>query len=96
MGDILFWVNGSQENLRQIHELLHKLLLSSVVAAVQPCNCVFATTGTVAYQAALSTGFPGKEYWSRLPVCSPGGLQHPVIEPASPVLAGGFFTTNAM
>ena len=34
MGDILFWVNGSQEKLRQIHELLHKLLLSSVVAAV--------------------------------------------------------------
>ena len=35
-------------------------------------------------------GFPRQEYWSGLPFLSP----HPGIEPASPALAGGFFTTE--
>ena len=33
-----------------------------------------------------------KEYWSKLLFPSPGDLLDPGIEPASPVLAGGFFT----
>ena len=40
--------------------------------------------------------FPGKEYWSELPFPSPGDLPDPEIEPkfpASPALAGRFFTT---
>ena len=36
-------------------------------------------------------GPPG--YWSRLPFPSPGDLPDPGIEPASPALAGGLFTT---
>ena len=31
-----------------------------------------ATSWTVAHQAPLSTGFPRREYWSGLPVPSPG------------------------
>ena len=31
-------------------------------------------------------GFPGQEYWSGLPVPSPGGLPDPGIEPWSPAL----------
>ena len=48
------------------------------------------------YQAPLSMKFTRQEYWSRLPFPTPGDLPDPGIEPmspASPALAGGFFTT---
>ena len=35
-----------------------------------------------------------KKNWSGLPFPSPGDLPHPGIEPVSPALAGGFFTTS--
>ena len=41
------------------------------------------TEWTVAYQAPLSTGFSGQEYWSRLPFPSPGDLSDPGIESIS-------------
>ena len=43
-------------------------------------------------------GFSRQEYWSMLPHPPQGDLPKPGIEPASlmsPLLAGGFFTTNA-
>ena len=55
----------------------------------------FATPWTVAHQTPLSMGFPRQEYWSGLPWPPPGDLPNPGIEPASPALAGGFFTTSA-
>ena len=54
--------------------------------------------GTVARQAPLSMGFSRQEYGSGLPCPPPGDLPDPGVEltsPASPALAGGFFTTNA-
>ena len=39
-------------------------------------------------------GFPRQEYWSGLPFPSPGDLPDPGIEPVSPALAGGSFTTK--
>ena len=39
-------------------------------------------------------GFPRQEYWSGSPFPSPGDLPDPGIEPQSPALAGGFFTTE--
>ena len=39
-------------------------------------------------------GFPRQEYQSGLPFPSPGHLPDPGIEPASPTLAGGFFTAE--
>ena len=39
-------------------------------------------------------GFPRQEYWSGLPFPSLGDLPDPGIEPTSPALAGGFFTTE--
>ena len=36
-----------------------------------------------------------EEYWNELPFPPPGDLPDPVIEPASPVLASGFFTTES-
>ena len=38
--------------------------------------------------------FPRQEYWSGLPLLPPGVLSNPEIKPASPALAGGFFTTE--
>ena len=43
-------------------------------------------------QVPLFMGFPKKEYWSGLPFPSPGDLPEARIKPASPALAGGFFT----
>ena len=52
------------------------------------------TTWTVALQAPWSVGFPRQGHWSGLPFPSPGVLPDPRIKPASPALAGGFFTTE--
>ena len=52
------------------------------------------TPWSVAHQAPLSRGFPRQEYWSGLPIPPPGDLPNPGIEPASPALAGGFFTAE--
>ena len=52
-----------------------------------------ATQWTVAYQAPLSIGLSGQEYWTGLPFPPPGDLPDPGIETASPVapaLAGDF------
>ena len=49
---------------------------------------------TVACQAPLSLGFSSQEYWNGLLFPSPWDLPNPKIEPASPALAGRFFTTE--
>ena len=60
----------------------------------------FVTLWAVACQAALTMGFPKREYWSGLPFPSPEDLTEPGIEPESPVLqaasciTAGFFTTE--
>ena len=45
---------------------------------------LFATPWTVAYQASPSMGFSRQEYWSGLPLPSPGDLPDPRIEPGCP------------
>ena len=75
--------------------------ISKVVEICLPCftpsNAVvqsfsrvqlFAIPWTVAHQAPLSMGFPKQEYWSVLPIPSPGDLTDPGIEPEFPALAG--------
>ena len=46
------------------------------------------------YQAPLSTGILRQEYWSWFPLPSLRDLPDPGIKLVSPVLAGGFFTTE--
>ena len=41
-------------------------------------------------------GIPRQEYWSWLPLPSPGDLPDPGIKPASPALAGRFFITEPL
>ena len=55
---------------------------------------LFTTPWATACQASLSMGFPRQEYWSGLPGPSPGDFPDPGMEPVSPALAGGFFTTE--
>ena len=60
-------------------------------------SCVLVPLWTVTCQAPLSKGFPRQEYWRGLPFPPPGDLPNPGIKPVSsesPVLAGGFFTTE--
>ena len=45
-------------------------------------------------QALLPMEFSRQEYWSGLSVPPPGDLPNPGIKPASPALAGGFFTAD--
>ena len=47
-------------------------------------------------QAPLSIAFLRQEYWSGLPFPSPGDLPDPGIKPASPALAGRFFTSEPL
>ena len=67
------------------------------------CVCILShvqlsvTPWTVACQAPLPMGFSRQEYWSGLLFPPPGDLPDPGIKPtspASPALAGGFFTTE--
>ena len=44
------------------------------------------TPWTVDYQASLSMEFSRQEYWSGLPLPSPGDLPNPGVEPRSPAL----------
>ena len=51
-------------------------------------------TWTVAFQVPLSVGFPRQDYWSGVPLPTPGHLPNPEIEPTFPALAGRFFTNG--
>ena len=53
---------------------------------------LFSTPRMAAHQAPMSVGFLRQEYMSGLPFPPPGDLPDPGTEPASPALAGGFFT----
>ena len=69
-----------------------------VVAAVIPSQShvpLFAALRIVAHQVPLSMRFLRQKYWSGLPFPSPGDLPRPEIEPASPAVASGFFTTES-
>ena len=48
--------------------------------------CLFMTPWTVACQAPPSMGFSRQEYWSGMPLPSPGHLPDPGVEPRSPAL----------
>ena len=47
---------------------------------------LFVTPWTIAYQAPQSREFSRQEYWSGMPLPSPGDLPDPGIEPGSPAL----------
>ena len=61
------------------------------------CLCVLSHVRifvSVAHQGPLPMGFPRQEFRSGLLFPTPGDLPNQGIEPASPTLAGRFFTTD--
>ena len=58
------------------------------------CVWLFATPRTIACPAPLSMGFCRQEHCSGLPFPPPGELPNPGMEPLSPALEGGIFTTE--
>ena len=54
---------------------------------------LFETPWTIAHQAPVSMEFSRQKYESGLPFPTSEDLPDPGIEPASPALADGFFTT---
>ena len=73
------------------------LIFNQLCALCQSLSCVqlFVTPRTVVCQTPLPTGFFRQDYRSGLPCPSPRDLPDPGIDPRSPALAGGFFTTSA-
>ena len=69
------------------------MVLSRACAQLPSHVWLFATTWTVAHQAPLSMEFSRQGYWDGLLFSTPGDLPDPEMEPGSPALAGGFFTT---
>ena len=61
---------------------------------VKSCLTLCNPPWVIVHQAPLFMEFPRQEYWSGLPLPSPGNLPDPRIKPVSPALAGGFFTPN--
>ena len=66
---------------------------SASLVKLMVCACLvtcpvqlFVTLWTVAKKAPLSMKFPRQEYWSGLPLPSPGDLPDPGIELGSPAL----------
>ena len=56
--------------------------------------CAYVLSRDQLFDTPLSLGFSWQEYWSGLPLPPPGDLPNPGTEPASPALAGRFFTTE--
>ena len=74
-----------------------QMFFSALLKYVCVCSVVsdaFVILWTVAHQAPLSMTFSRQDYWSGLPFPPPGDLPDSRIEPVSPALAGGFFTTE--
>ena len=72
------------------------LLLANFCVAMLSHVWFFATLWTIALKVPLSVGFSRQEYWSGLLFPSPGDLPDSGIEPASPALAGVFFTAEPL
>ena len=72
-------------------------LIVRLFALVTQSGPTLCNPRAAAHQAPLSTEFSRQEYWSGLPCPPPGDLPDPWIKPASPAspeLAGRFFTTE--
>ena len=68
-----------------------------VCARALSCVRLFSSLQTVARQTPLSLGFSRQQYWSGLPLPTPGGRPNPGIKPSSlaSALEGRFFTTES-
>ena len=78
-----------------VHGILQVRILEWVAMPFSKSHALlFMTPWTIARQAPLSMGSSRQEYQRGLPFPTPGDLPDPGMEPASPALAGRFFTTE--
>ena len=63
-------------------------------ARAQLCPPLCDPVDYTAHQAPLSMEFSRLQYWSGLPFPTPGNFLNLGVKPATPGLAGGFFTTK--
>jgi len=71
------------------------IVVNSLVASNR--KYPYITPGIIACQSPLSMGLPRQEYWSRLPLPSPGDLPNSGIEPKSPApRPGGLNNRNLL
>ena len=87
MGEVVGWAMSLEGDLYGV--------MSSGCLVTKSC-LTLRNLWTVAHQAPLSMGSPRQEYWSGLPFPSPGDLPNPGVEPRSPALARGCFTTEPL
>ena len=88
MGKALLWnseFKGMQHETWYVQESSARSLRSLCASVTQSCPTL-CDPWTVAHQAPLSMGFSRQEYWSGLPLPTPGDLPEPGIEPRSPAL----------
>ena len=72
----------------------HSSLMKKVKVKLLIHVRLFVTPWTVTYQAPLSMGFSRQEYWSGVPLPSPGDLPNPGIEPGSPAFQADALTSE--
>ena len=65
---------------------IHEIRLLSLEVKSLSRVLLIMTPWTATYQAPPSMGFSRQEYWSGVPLPSPGDLPDPGIEPRSPTL----------
>ena len=77
------WKHMSRDLSENVHSdfVENSLKMLSCFSRVR----LFGTPWTVVHQAVLSMGFSKQEYWSGLPLPSPGDLPDPGMEPMSHV-----------
>ena len=88
---------GSKVSLQKIMPKKHTKRYSKLLVIMCMLSHVrlFVAPWAVARQSPLSMEFSSQEYWSGFPFPTPGDLPNLGVEPmspASPALAGGFFT----
>ena len=88
MGKALLWnskFKGMQHETWYVQGSSARSLRCLCASVTQSCPTL-CDPWTVAHQAPLSMGFSRQEYWSGLPLPTPGDLPDPGIEPRSPAL----------
>ena len=86
-------------SLHTKHNVIQHMFYDYILYSV--CSVAKVMSNTLQTHGLYPTRFHGifmefsrQEYWSGLPFPPPGDLPKPGTEPASPALAGGFFTTE--
>ena len=74
----------------------HSVVDGCVYVSCSVMSDSFAIPCTIAHQAPLSMEFSKQEYWSGLPLPSPGDLPDPGIEPGFPTLQADFFLPSEL